>query len=218
MARTESTRVSQKLVRSFANTTLIDIALEKLNQMDFVDDRVLAVGEDVFVEKAKPYPNIRIMKRSRESIAKGHAPLHIRYETHYLIETDYILWFNPCHPFMSLDTLYKATEIVKRDCHNSFTSVISSNDWVFDANGNPVTHKDPTITATNQDLARTKVAHAFHIQKPDNFRSYGIPWSLTKNDPALIRISEEEALDIDTELEFSLCELLYCKYNRLDIF
>ena len=47
-ARKGSTRVRNKLLRTFANTTLIEIALSKLNKMDFFDKRYLGVAEEEF--------------------------------------------------------------------------------------------------------------------------------------------------------------------------
>jgi CMP-N-acetylneuraminic acid synthetase len=210
-ARTASTRVPNKLLRDFAGTTIIDLALAKLNAMDFVEERILAVAEDVFVEKAKKYPNVKVKMRDIKAVEKGHVPMKLRY-AHYLdIETDYILIFNPCHPFIKLDTLRRAVEFVKDKRYNSFTSVVPSTEWVFDANGNCITNTDPKVVSTNQGPARTKAAHAFHFVRPQYFRETGILWTFKSNDPALIPISEEEALDIDTELEFELCELLYRK-------
>ena len=209
MARTESTRCPRKLIRDFGDTTLIDIALAKLNKMDFVDHRLLAVAEDVFIEKLKEYPSIELYKRSNESVAKGHVPLKVRYEHYFHIKTDYVLFFNPCHPFITLEVLKNATEIVKDEQHNSFTSVVSSKEWVFDHEGNPLTNKDPKKTVTNEGLPRSKAAHAFHFIRPEFFVENGMQWTFTKNDPSLIWIPEEEALDVDTELEFTLCEILY---------
>lgn len=210
-ARTASTRVPNKLLRDFAGTTIIDLALEKLNAMDFVDERILAVAEDVFVEKAKKYPNVKVKMRDMQAVAKGHVPMKSRY-AHYLdVTTDYILIFNPCHPFIRLETIKQAVDYVKEKQYNSFTSVVPSTEWVFDAGGNCITNKDPKIVSTNQGPSRTKAAHAFHFIRPQYFREAGILWTFKTNDPAVIPISEQEALDIDTELEFELCEALYKK-------
>lgn len=209
MARTASTRCPQKNIRPFAGTTIIDIALEKLNVMDFVDDRMFAVAEEIFFDKAAKYPNVRIYERSAASIEKGHAPLKIRYEHFYDIKTDFVLFMNPCHPLLSIETLKSAVDIVRENQFNSFTSVIPSNDWIFDAEGNPITHKNPTKTGTNQTSPMTKAAHAFHFYRPENIEKYGYHWTLTKNDPALIEIPVEESIDIDTELDFVIAELYY---------
>ena len=36
-----------------------------------------------------------------------------------------------------------------------------------------------------------------------------IPWSFQKDDPHLFVIDEEEAFDIDTELDFKIAEAIY---------
>lgn len=210
-ARTASTRVPNKLLREFAGTTIIDLALEKLNAMDFIEERIFAVAEDAFVERAKKYSHVKIEIRDSKAIEKGHVSMKLRY-AHYLeVETDYILIFNPCHPFIKTDTIKRSVDYVKEKGYNSFTSVVPSTEWVFDAEGNCITNNDPKIVSTNQGPLRTKAAHAFHFIRPQYFRKTGILWTFKTNDPAVIEISEEEALDIDTELEFELCELLYKK-------
>jgi len=62
-ARLESSRMKQKMIRPFAGTTLLDIALEKLNRLDVFEHRFFAVAEKELKEKAKPYPNIEILER-----------------------------------------------------------------------------------------------------------------------------------------------------------
>jgi len=209
MGRTHSTRVPRKLVRDFAGTTILDIALEKLNQMDFVDFRFLAVAEKELADKCEKYSNIEVMWRKPESIRKGDVELQIRNEHYTRVDTDYVFIFNPCHPFIELDTIKDAIGFAKKTNYNSYTSVVSSVDWLFNKNGNPVTNKNPKIVSTTETTQLFKVAHAFHIISPAYLRRKGLLWSFTKNDPCLIEIDETEALDIDTELEFKMCELLY---------
>ena len=41
-------------------------------------------------------------------------------------------------------------------------------------------------------------------------------WTLTKNDPNLIEIPEEENFDVNTETEFFIAEKAYEKYTQVD--
>jgi CMP-N-acetylneuraminic acid synthetase len=190
MGRTLSTRVPRKLVRNFGGTTIIDIALEKLSHMDFVDYRYFAVAEEELADKCKKYPNIEIMWRNPESIKKGDVEHKIRQEHYTKVRTDYILIFNPCHPFIELDTLKKAISFAKETKFNSYTSVIPSVDWIFDTAGNPLTNRNPKIVSTTETCKLFKVAHAFHIIRPEFLRKSGLLWSFEKNDPCLIEIIE----------------------------
>lgn len=211
MARTNSTRAPNKNLRPFANSTLVDIALEKLDQMNFVSDRVLAVAEDILAKKCERYSNVRVLKRSMESIQKGNAPLDVRFAHYAEIETDYCIFFNPGHPLLSLTTIRNAIEQVRETQFNTYTSVVPSSERVFDEVGDPIVHKDPLQTSTTEGPSRFKMAHAFHFISPEYFRRTRTLWTMTRHDPAMIQIPEEEAIDVDTELEFTLAELYYRK-------
>ena len=209
MARTNSTRAPNKNLRPFGETTLVDIALDKLNRLDSVQDRVFAVAEDILAERCENYPNVRVLRRSKESIAKGNAPLRVRFAHYAEIKTDYCIFINPGHPFLSLSTIEMAIDQVRRTRFSSYTSVIPSTERVFNADGDPITHKDPQKTSTTEGEKRFKMAHAMHFISPEVFRQTGTLWTMTRNDPALIHIPEDQALDVDTELDFTLAHLYY---------
>ena len=89
-ARKGSTRVENKLLRSFANSNLIEIALSKLNDMDFFDKRYLAVAEEEFKNLLPSYPNVSLLPRDKKAVMKGVNPLTITF-AHYLdVQSDYI--------------------------------------------------------------------------------------------------------------------------------
>ena len=61
-ARLQSSRVTDKLMRPFADSSLIEIALEKLNDMDFFDQRYLAVAEEPLIDLVGNYSNVEVLK------------------------------------------------------------------------------------------------------------------------------------------------------------
>jgi len=215
MARTNSTRAPNKNLRPFANSTLIDIALEKLNDLDCVQDRVLAVAEDVFVEKCEDYPNIRVLKRTMASIAKGNAPLKTRFAHYAEIKTTYCIFVNPGHPMLSMSTLANAIDHVRSTRLNTYTSVIPSTERIFSEDGDPIVHLSHLQTSTTEGSKRYKMAHAFHFINPEFFRRNGYLWTMKRDDPSIIVIPEEEAIDVDTEHDFVIAELYY--RNKLGI-
>jgi CMP-N-acetylneuraminic acid synthetase len=208
-ARIRSTRLPRKLLLPFAQTTLIDIALEKLNRMDFFAHRYFAVAEPELRERAAGFDNIEILDRSTDAVLPGYND-HRKVFAHYArIESEYIMWLNPCHPLLSLDTLRRALDHVIETKHNSYTSVIPTTDWVFDEQGNPVTHTSATTLSTAHSQKFFKVAHAFHIIRKAFFLQDYQYWTLTRNDPALIQIPEEESYDVNTPMEFDIAEAAY---------
>jgi len=53
------------------------------------------------------------------------------------------------------------------------------------------------------------VAHAFHIYERRFFLEKTAYWGNSPNNPSLFEISEDESIDIDTELEFKYAEMIY---------
>lgn len=212
-ARIMSSRMKNKMMRPFCNTDLLEIALAKLNQLDYFDNRLFAVAEDELVEKAKKYPNIEILKRKSESVAPGPHHPTITFEHYTRIPTEYFFVINSCSAFLSLDTIKAAYDIFQETEYRAYISAVETRDWIFDRDGNAVTHKDPdTYQNTSDGQVFYRVTHSFYIANRDYFtQNNGKLWNLTRNDPYLIKMPPEECLDVDTELDFQISESLYQK-------
>ena len=208
-ARLGSTRVKDKLVRPFAHKSLIEIALEKLDVMDFFEHRYLAVAEDKLRVIGSKYKNIEVLNRSIDAVKPGVNDQKITF-AHYLnVPSDYIFVFNPCLPMITVDTIKKAYEYFQETDYISYTSSIPTRDWVFDHNGNALTNSDPRNLTTNKGEVFYKVAHAFHIINKENLKNTGHHWTFSVNDPHLIEIPERESIDVDEILDFEFAEFAY---------
>lgn len=210
-ARLASSRVPQKLVRPFAGTCLLDIALNKLNQMDFFEHRFLAAADKEIIEHAKGFGNVKVLRRNHEAVKKGVNPMHVTFAHYKEMPTDYIFVFNPCLPFFQPTTIKRAVHYFQEHDHPSYTSVIETGDWIFDKMGNALTHRDPHNTTTNKGEVFYKGSHAFHIINRNFFNQNGFVWTWSQNDPHMIPVPKEEMIDIDDEVEFEFAEFLYRK-------
>ena len=213
-ARLSSTRVPEKLIRQFAGTSLIEIALEKLNRMDSFEHRFLAVADEALKEIGRQYKNVEILSRRKKAVKKGVNPQNVTFAHYAEVPSDYILVFNPCLPLITTDTIRMAYDYFQKNDFPSFTSVVKTGDWIFDSDGIPVTNTDPGNLTTNKNIEFYKAAHAFHIITKDRFIKEGIHWSFTIDDPHMIEIAENEYVDIDTEIEFELAEALFKRKVR----
>lgn len=208
-ARLGSTRVKNKLMRPFADSCLIEIALEKLDKMDFFDNRYLAAAEQSLIELADKYQNISILKRRSEAVIPGVNPQSVTF-AHYLdVPSEYIFVFNPCLPMIAVETIKAAHDYFQSTNHLSYTSSVGTHDWVFDSNGNALTNKNPANLTTNQGESYSKAAHAFHIVSKKVLKETGHHWTFTKNDPHLVPIPREETIDVDDILDFQFAEHYY---------
>ncbi|WP_119166689.1 cytidylyltransferase domain-containing protein [Algihabitans albus] len=208
-ARTTSSRLPRKLVRPFAGTSLIDIALEKLDRMGFFAHRYLAVAEPELAERAKPFGNIEILWRDEAAIKPGYNPHEVQYAHYRRIDSEYFVWMNACCPLLSMKTLRSAAEEVARTRHNSYTSVVPTTDWIFDSDGHALTNKDASMVSTAHSPTFYRVAHVFHVFNKSFFERTNELWTLMPDDPALIQVPEEEIFDVNTPLEFEIAEAAY---------
>lgn len=208
-ARLQSTRVPQKLIRPFSGSSLIEIALEKLNEMDFFEHRFLGSADNKLNELAKHYKNVEVLHRKQESVRAGVNLPAVSF-AHYLdIPSDFIFIFNPCQPILSINAIKNAYDYFQNTDYPSYTSALETRDWIFDEEGNAITNKDTSNYSTNKGLVFYKAAHSFHIVSKEFFSKRGYHWTFTPNDPHLIPVSETETVDVDTEFDFKIAELFY---------
>ena len=210
-ARFASSRVSEKLVRPFAGTKLIDIALTKLNQLDFFQHRFLAAADEEIIQRLDQakFPNVELLRRDPTAVKKGVNPLEVTFNHYLRVPTDYIFVLNPCLPMLKLETIRRAFDYFQSTDFNSYTSVVRTGEWIFDSEGRALTNSDPRNVTTNKNETYFKGCHAFHIHTREFFRNNGILWTFQPGDPHLIEISAEDAVDVDTKEEFDLAEMIY---------
>lgn len=210
-ARISSTRVPNKLLRPFANSSLFEIALEKLSKVKFVENVYTGIGDKELIRIAEKYPNIKILKREKDAIAKGTHDQSVTFRHYGLVETDYIMVVNPCQPLLSLQTLENAVNYFKRGSALSYTAAVKTGDWVFNSNGEALTIVDKNNVTTNKDISFFKGCHSFHIINKKLFLKNGYHWEFKINDPALILVPEEEVFDVDNMIDFEYTENQYIK-------
>ena len=208
-ARKGSTRVENKLLRTFSDSSLIEIALSKLNKMDFFENRFLAVAENEFISLLENYENISLLQRDKNAVKKGVNPLTKTFEHYLEINSNFVFVFNPCLPCLSINSIKKGFDYFQRTNYKSYTAVVKTGDWIFNHDGTPLTNTDPNNATTNKNISFYKACHAFHIINIERFREEKILWDFTIDDPHLIEIDSSEAVDVDTLEEFYLAELLY---------
>jgi CMP-N-acetylneuraminic acid synthetase len=210
-ARFASSRVPEKLVRPFAGTSLIDIALAKLNQLDFFAHRFLAAADPEITQHLdqKKFPNVELLRRDSAAVKKGVNPLEVTFSHYLRVPTDYIFVLNPCLPMLKVETIRKAFDYFQSTNFNSYTAVVRTGEWIFDSDGRALTNSDPRNVTTNKNVSYFKGCHAFHIHTREFFKANKILWTFQPGDPHLIEVPADEAVDVDTMEEFELAEMIY---------
>lgn len=213
-ARLSSTRVPNKLLRPFANSSLFEIALNKYSKASFVKNIYVGIGDEKLISIAEKFPKIKILKRDLDAIKKGTHPQNITFRHYGLVDSEYILVVNPCQPLLSINTLKMAVNHFMNSDAKSYTAAIKTGDWIFNSNGEALTIVDKKNVTTNKDTSFFKGCHSFHIINKSLFMKNGYHWEFKIDDPALILVPEEETFDVDSEIDFKYTEYQYkTKHN-----
>ena len=207
-ARKDSTRCPNKHLRPLGDTTLIDIALDKLSKLE-LDEKYLAVYDQEL--KDKVIDGVKILHREYESVAPGNAPHNIMYKHLENVKSDYIVNLNPCQPFLEVDKLQQIITLFKYSNFDSMITAKRERNFYWDDDKNPINFKPNDRLSTTTGPWIDVATHSLVIYK----KQYMLDnWELFPNIkdnpyPFVIDWSEKELLDVDTEIDFKLVESYY---------
>ncbi len=213
-ARLGSKRCQRKIVRPFADSSLIEIALEKLANLETDLPKYFAAGEDELESIARSYPEITYVQRPAEALVVDGPPSVVCSHLNRLPETHF-LFINPCHPLVPPQAWLAAVAEFEEHRPTSLTSVFRNNGWFYGQDGVSINCKDEQVHATQDSPWIYEVAHAFHILDKRLFLTNDRPWSNGPEDPRLFEIARESSWDIDTPDQFDAVERLYEKRHGL---
>ena len=207
-ARKDSTRCPNKHLRPLGNTTLIDIALDKLSKLD-LDEKYLAVYDQEL--KDKVIDGVKILHREYESVAPGNAPHNIMYKHLENVKSDYIVNLNPCQPFLEVDKLQQIITLFKYSNFDSMITAKRERNFYWDDDKNPINFKPNDRLSTTTGPWIDVATHSLVIYKKQYMLENWELFPNTKHNPYpfVIDWSEKELLDVDTEIDFKLVESYY---------
>ena len=207
-ARKQSTRCPNKHLRPLGNTTLIDIALDKLSKLD-LDEKYLAVYDQEL--KDKVIDGVKILHREYESVAPGNAPHNVMYKHLENVESDYIVNLNPCQPFLKVDKLQQIITLFKYSNFDSMITAKQERNFYWDDDKNPINFKPNDRLSTTTGPWINVATHSLVIYKKQYMLENWELFPNTKHNPYpfIVDWSEKELLDVDTEIDFKLVESYY---------
>ena len=209
-ARKDSTRCPNKHLRNLGDgNTLIDIALSNLSKLNNVDEKYLAAYDEELKEHITD--GVDILHRSYESVKPGNAPHSIMYNHLNKVKSDYIINYNPCQPFVKVEELQKLIDWFKQsDCKSAIT-VQKERNFFWDKIKNPINFKANDRLSTTAGPWVYSATHSLVFYEKNYMLSEWELFPNTKDNPfpLVIDWSENELIDVDTELDFKLAKLIY---------
>ena len=209
-ARKDSTRCPNKHLRPLGDTTLIDIALDKLSKLE-LDEKYLAVYDQEL--KDKVIDGVKILHREYESVAPGNAPHNVMYKHLENVESDYIVNLNPCQPFLKVEELQQVITLFKYSKYDSMITAKVERNFYWDDDKNPINFEPNDRLSTTTGPWINAATHSLVIYKKQYMLDNWELFSNTKYDPYpfVVNWSDKELLDVDTEIDFKIVESYYGK-------
>ena len=204
-----SERVKNKNIREFDNgKPLCSYILNTLKQVNNIDEVYVYCSD----EKIKKYiPNgIKFLKRSEELDGQTVKINEVLKSFANDVEADYYLLTHATAPFISKEKIEKGVNVIRNEEYDSVFTVSKIQEFIW---------KDKKAFNYSLDsIPRTQDLDPLYVETSGLY-IYSRELILKRNrrigdNPYLLEISKIEALDIDTEDDFFICNAVSSKVEQ----
>jgi len=227
-ARENSFRLPHKMIRPFADTSLFEIYVRKLDYIaknsKLFNRVIVAVNKNdkTLWDMASKMENIELKARDNQSISQKFNGISETQSYLKDYEEEWVLNVNGCFPFLKINTIEEIASFYMKNNHiHSITCVKEryNHFWEIDSH-KPINNKNATVLSTSLLPPVLENVNHILIYNKNYMFEHECYWDYTDNNPYLyIVTNNEETLDIDTKMEFDICEGLYKeKYGNKENF
>tara|TARA_R110002153_G_scaffold224527_1_gene377216 strand:- start:4299 stop:4979 length:681 start_codon:yes stop_codon:yes gene_type:complete len=210
-ARLGSQRVPGKMLRPFANTTLVDILFKKLKSSKIIplENIHFSAYEKELKEVANKH-NINIFHRSEASAMSEGEPLSEIYEWCNKLPYKYVVLISACNPLLKIETIDNFIKsFINSDKEGGF-AVFEKKTYYWNKEGKPITNwGGATIMNTKLVEPIYEAAHCLYASRMDIIKDGFWMDISSPPQPELFTMDELETFDIDYEWQFKTGEILY---------
>ena len=217
-ARFNSQRIPQKMLKPFADTTLVDICIKKILKSDIIpkENFYVSAYEDEIKEVCNNY-GVNIFHRSEKSAMSEGTPMTEIYEWWNKLPYKYCVLINACAPFFKLSTIENFTQKYLESSSDGMFAVMEKKNYFWNDKFKLTTPWPEGYSVMNTKFVSTtyEAAHCLYASQLESIGD-GI-WMgdfLKPGDIELFPVEEAECLDIDYPWQFDMCETLYKSGRR----
>lgn len=205
-ARTNSERVPAKMVKPFADTCLFEIFLVKIKESNIPLDQFYASVCDKELIDLCDKHSINVFERSMESRNAENDLVQMYEWWDKFPQFKYAVLFNPCLPFLSVDTINRFVDSYTDSPHDGLFGAMEKKQYYWNKEGDMITPWPEGVTIMNTKIVEPtlEAAHALYAGRLDLIGEAKWMGDFTKNNPALFSMEEFECLDIDYEWQFEI--------------
>ena len=214
-ARTQSTRVPNKMLRPFADSNLFEIAIKKVLSSNIIprDNFYLSIMDDELIDIAKKY-GVNYFIRSEESTQEP-VTLQKALEWYDKLPFKYYVIINACNPLLTIQTIEKFIDKFLQSESRGMFGVFEKKTFLFNNDGvmlNKFYGDDKYLASLETKFVETcyEAAHSLYGGTLKDIGNDVYMGSFKKSkDPDFFVMEEIECFDIDWEWQFELAERMY---------
>ena len=213
MVRSGSVRCKNKNIRRFADTSLLENKIKTLKQVNGLGDVVVNSNCSTMLAIAEKFGAIPVERDEEFATSETH-PRDLYKNVAECIHTPYLLSASVCYPMMTVDTYNNLIELYNKENHESVVAChsVKHHMWINSEHGYEPLNYEPGSQPNSQELPEVvSVCWGGIVTKTDILKT----GELIGRKPCFYEVSEYEAVDIDTELDFTVSETIYKSVNGL---
>ena len=212
-ARMGSQRVPGKMLRDFAGTNLMDVAIDKITSSKVIpQDQFYVSAYEEEIKEVCNNKGVNIFHRSKESADSEGTPMSVMYEWWDKLPYKYCILINACAPFLKIQTIESFCDSYINCSNDGMFGVIERKDYYWNSKGSLVTPwPDGQAVMNTKFVEQTfQAAHCLYAGKMEKINKGIWMGDFQKSgDIKLFPMDEQECFDIDHNWQFQTCELLY---------
>ena len=215
-ARLGSQRVPEKMIKPFADTTLSDIALDKiLGCSAFPREQFYFSAWEPELREIANRKGLNVFPRSEASAKSEGTPMTEMYEWWNKVPFKYAILVNGCTPFLKPETIDSFFEAYKNSPSDGMFGVIEKKNYFWNKDGEILTPLTEAVMNTKTVTKTYEAAHCLYAGRLDKI-GQGV-WMgdfMIPGDIELFPMHEKEVLDIDYSWQFDMCESLWNEWSK----
>lgn len=212
--RAGSQRVKNKNIKPFAGTSLLEIKIKQLKQIDLLDEIIVNTDSEEMLELARSL-GVTPFKRDSYYASSQVSANELYRNVAETTDSDVIMFTHVTNPMLKTETIIDIINTYKnlKDGFDSVSTVSLVKEFLwkdgkainYDVNNKPRSQDLPEIYSLN---------HAINILSKNTMYERK---DLMGYKPYFYPLDRYEAIDIDNEIDFEFAEYMYKKYRRNEL-
>ncbi len=214
--RAGSTRVKNKNIRPFADSSLLEIKINQLKAIPSIDKIIVSSDSDEMLDLAQRC-GVVAKRRPIEYCDEKSRTFNdvVRYISANEVDTEIMMWVPCVCPMLGSEKISKGIEMYIHQqlgllSGNGVCTARLIKEYLYGDNG-PVNFS-VEHHVKSQDLPNWHyITNGFFIAKTREMNEWGFVYG---RNPLLFEVDKFEAIDIDDEFDFQIAEFIYKKLYK----